>query len=55
MEGYSVFYNPPLYHLIQAGFMRLNLWLQVPESVALENLQVITLLLPPHARWWQWT
>lgn len=44
VEGYSVFYNPPLYHLIQAGFMRLNLWLQVPESVALENLQVITLL-----------
>lgn len=44
VEGYSVFYNPPLYHLIQAGFMRLNLWLQVPQNVALENLQVTTLL-----------
>lgn len=44
VEGYSVFYNPPLYHLIQAGFMRLNLWLQVPQAVALENLQVTTLL-----------
>ena len=44
VEGYNVFYNPPLYHLIQAGFMRLNLWLQVPQAVALENLQVTTLL-----------
>ncbi|MDY2657139.1 MAG: glycosyltransferase family 39 protein [Candidatus Limiplasma sp.] len=44
VEGYSVFYNPPLYHLIQAGFMRLNLWLKVPETVALENLQVVTLM-----------
>lgn len=44
VEGYSVFYNPPLYHLIQAGFMRLNLWLQVPQAVALENLQVTTFL-----------
>ena len=44
VEGYSVFYNPPLYHLIQAGFMRLNLWLGVPQAVALENLQVVTLL-----------
>ena len=44
VKGYSVFYHPPLYHLIQAGFMRLNLWLQVPQTVALENLQVVTLL-----------
>lgn len=43
-EGYSVFYNPPLYHLIQAGFMKLNLWLGIPEAVALENLQVVTFL-----------
>lgn len=44
VKGYSVFYHPPLYHLIQAGFMRLNLRLQVPQTVALENLQVVTLL-----------
>lgn len=45
VEGYSVFYNPPLYHLLQAGFMRANLWLGVPQAVALENLQVLTLVL----------
>ncbi len=44
VNGYSILYNPPLYHLIQAGFIQLNLWLRVAENVALENLQVITLL-----------
>lgn len=44
VEGFSVFYNPPLYHLLQAGFMRLNLWLGIAETVALENLQVLTLV-----------
>lgn len=44
MDGYSVFYNPPLYHLIQAGFMKLNLLMGVAHSVALENLQVFTLV-----------
>ena len=44
LGGYSVFYNPPLYHLIQAGFMKLNLWLGIPQAVALENLQVVTFL-----------
>ncbi len=43
-NGYSILYNPPLYHLIQAAFMRLNLWLGVSQAVALENLQVVTLL-----------
>ena len=43
-EGYSVFYNPPLYHIIQAGFMKLNLWLGISQAVALENLQVVTFL-----------
>lgn len=43
-NGYSILYNPPLYHLIQAGFIQLNLWLGVAENVALENLQVVTLL-----------
>ncbi len=40
-EGFSVFYNPPLYHIIAAAFMKLNLWLSVPQAVALENLQLI--------------
>lgn len=44
LDGFSVFYNPPLYHLIQAGFMKLNLWLGIPKGVALENLQVVTLV-----------
>ena len=44
LDGFSVFYNPPLYHLIQAGFMKLNLWLGIPQGVALENLQVVTLV-----------
>lgn len=43
-EGYSVFYNPPLYHLLQAGFMKLNLLLGASQAVALENLQVFTLV-----------
>ena len=43
-KGYSILYNPPLYHLIQAVFMRLNLWLRVPRAVAVENLQVVTLV-----------
>jgi len=43
-EGYSVFYNPPLHHIVHALFMKLNLLLGIPEAVAVENLQVITLL-----------
>lgn len=43
-EGYSVFYNPPLHHIVHALFMKLNLLLGLPENVALENLQVLTLL-----------
>ncbi len=44
LEGYSVFYNPPFYHLLQAGFMRLNLLIGIGQEVALENLQVLTML-----------
>lgn len=43
-EGFSVFYNPPLHHLLQALFMKLNLLLGLPQAVALENLQVLTLM-----------
>lgn len=41
---YSVFYNPPLFYLMEAGFMKLNLLLKVPEWIALENMQVLTLV-----------
>ena len=43
-EGFSVFYNPPLHHIVHALFMKLNLLLGLPEAVALENLQVLTLM-----------
>lgn len=43
-EGFSVFYNPPLHHILHALFMKLNLLIGLPQAVALENLQVITLL-----------
>ena len=33
-NGYSILYNPPLYHLIQAAFMRLNLWLGVSQAAS---------------------
>lgn len=44
IEGYSVFYNPPLYHLLQAAFMEGNIHLGLSKTVALENLQVVTML-----------
>ncbi len=43
-DGYSIFYNPPLHHIVHAVFMKLNLLLGIPQAVALENLQVITML-----------
>ena len=43
-DGFSVFYNPPLHHIFHALFMELNLLLGIPEAVALENLQVLTLM-----------
>lgn len=43
-DGYSVFYNPPLHHILHALFMKINLALGLSEAVALENLQVLTLL-----------
>jgi len=44
IDGFSVFYNPPLYHILQACFMKLNLLLGLPEAVCVENLQVFTLV-----------
>lgn len=44
IDGYSVFYNPPLYHILQALFMKLNLLLGVSQEAALENLQIVTML-----------
>lgn len=43
-DGFSVFYNPPLHHIFHALFMKLNLLLGIPEAIALENLQILTLL-----------
>lgn len=40
-EGFSIFYNPPFYHIVQAAFMKLNL-LALPLDAALENLQIVT-------------
>lgn len=42
-EGYSVFYNPPLYHIVQAVWMKANLALGIAQEAALENLQLFTL------------
>lgn len=44
VSEYSVFYNPPLFYLMEAGFMKLNLLSGIPEWIALENLQVLTLV-----------
>jgi len=44
IDGYSVFYNPPLYHMVQACFMKLNLLLGIEQETALENLQLVTML-----------
>lgn len=43
-DGYSVFYNPPLHHIVHALFMKLNLLLGLSQEVSLENLQALTLL-----------
>lgn len=43
-EGFSIFYNPPLYHIVQALWMKINLAIGLPQSTALENLQVVTLM-----------
>lgn len=43
-EGFSVFYNPPLHHIFHALFMKVNLLLGLPQAIALENLQVLTLM-----------
>jgi len=43
-EGQSVLYHPPLYHIIQALFMKLNLALGIAQDAAVENLQLVTLL-----------
>ena len=44
LDGFSVFYNPPLYHLIQAGFMKLNLSAGDSQGRGAGNLQVVTLV-----------
>lgn len=44
IDGYSIFYNPPLFHIVQALWMKINLALGVEQAVAIENMQVITLL-----------
>ena len=44
IEGYTVFYNPPLYHMLQAGFMKINLALGLPQDACVENLQIFTLV-----------
>ncbi len=42
INGYSVFYNPPLHHLLHAVWMKINLLLGAAEETALENTQLIT-------------
>lgn len=44
IDGYTVFYNPPLYHILQAGFMKINLALGLPQTACVENLQIFTLV-----------
>ena len=45
------FYHPPVYHIIQAVFFRLNLLLGIPPEAALENLQILTLLAGSLCQW----
>ena len=44
IDGYSIFYNPPLYHIAQALWMKANLALGIAQETAVENLQVVTLM-----------
>lgn len=45
VEEFSIAYNPPLYHIVQACFVRLNLLLGIPREVFVENMQVVTLFI----------
>ena len=54
VQGYEDFYHPPLYHLIQAGFLKFNLLAGLPLEAALENLQITTMLLASLSLWLVW-
>lgn len=43
IDGYSVFYNPPLHHILHALCLKLNFALGIAQETALENTQLITL------------
>ena len=51
MIDYKDFYHPPLYHLLQAGFFRVNLVLGIDPKVALENMQILTLCITSLCVW----
>jgi len=40
---YSIFAHPPVFYILMAGFLRLNLVLGIPLEAALENLQVLNM------------
>lgn len=40
---YSIFAHPPVFYLLAALFLKLNLLLQLPLAAALENLQVLNM------------
>ncbi|MBP3647097.1 MAG: glycosyltransferase family 39 protein [Clostridia bacterium] len=43
IEGFSVFFHPPLHHILHALCIKLNLALGITLETALENTQLITL------------
>ena len=51
LPAYEDYYHPPLYHLLQAGFLRTNLLLGISLEAGLENLQIFTLLASSLCLW----
>ncbi len=46
LNPYELFayYHPPLHHILSAFWLKINIFFGVPESLAFENLQILTLL-----------
>jgi len=54
VKAYEDFYHPPLYHLIQAGFLKINLLAGIPLEAALEHLQITTMFFSSLSLWLAW-
>ena len=54
LAQYKDYYHPPLFHVVQAIFLKCNLWLGIPLEAALENLQIPTLFASSLCLWIIW-